>query len=289
MTPDPEQVMPKELQIMRLQKIFTSLNPSADIQEIDWESYISAEDRFDVNRVSLASHYRGYRWGVEEEVSPEVAELREKQRELAILKKEREEHLKRIEAQETDLRGEVQRVVSEEIGALREELEDLKAQRARIGKASPVELEEMRKDVERTTERLHEMDLILMGTYKKLKELETEKRGILPTIEVPVGPETRICQCGKEVVIKNIFLEDKFVKLAIRSGRLSDFAGVMIRKLCGDCQRRQYGGTLLELVCEDARAGIITGDRIREVGLGVRDFLDICERGGCSLPAGWVV
>lgn len=288
MTPDPE-IMPKAMQIATLKRIFKQLNPWADEGVVDWEAYVDAEVELPGNIATMETRYPEFIWRREEEVSPEIIKLREVEARRRELEKERKEHLKKIEAHEKVLRSEVERVVSEEIGSLKEELEDLKAQRERVPEASLEEIGELRKGVERTTERLHEMDILLVDTYKKLREAEKEKRRILPTIEIPTGPETRICQCGREFIIKNIFLEDKFVKLAIRSRRLSDFAGTMIRRLCGECQRAQYGNTLLGLVCKDAIDGIITGDRIREVGLSTREFMDICSSGGVPIPPGWII
>ena len=286
-----DRVMTKELQIMRLKELFRQFNPQGDIQEIDFEAHVDPDLPLPGNIALMETYHPMYVWRkeglTEEMVSPETVQMREERVRRIELEKERKEHLKKIEAHEQRLRGEVERVVSEEIGALKEELEDLKAQRTRIPQAQPAEIEEMRKDVGRTAERLHEMDLLLMSTYKKLQKLETKKRHVIPTVEIPTEPETRVCQCGQEFIIRNVHLEDKFVRLAIRSGRLSHFAGSMIIKLCSKCQIEQYEDTLLGIVCTDARNGIITRAKIREAGLPVGEFVNICKRGGYPLPKGW--
>jgi len=308
--------MPKAMQIATMKRIFKQLNPWADEAEVDWEALFDPEVELPANIAMLETRYPSFVWRREEVISPEIKKLREESARRRELEKERKEHLKKIEAHEHRLRGEVERVVSEEIGSLREELGDLKAQRKRIPEASVEELGELRKDIERTERTIHEMGLRTTLFWEKLKKLEAEKRGVIPTVEVPPRAETRRCvgeiptgkkptgkfdifgkeiyeivsrPCGKEFTIQNVNLENKFISLAIRSNLLTSFAAGMIRQLCPECQKAQYGNTLSGLVCEAARKGILSGDKVREVGLTVREFLDVCLKSGVPIPAGWII
>jgi len=54
--------MPESLQIYKLRKIFESLNPYADEQEIDWESFLDSTLTFPENRRIFSENYSKFEW-----------------------------------------------------------------------------------------------------------------------------------------------------------------------------------------------------------------------------------
>ena len=253
--------MTKELQIMRLKELFRLFNPQGDIQEIDFEAHVDPDLPLPGNIALMATYYPIYVWRkeelLEEMVSPETVQMREERARRIELEKERREHLEKIEAQEQRLRGEVERVVSEEIGALKEELEDLKAQRDRIPTASLEELGELRKDMERTERTIRELGVRTTLFWEKLKKLDMEKREIrpptLPTPEEIVSPE---------------ILQSRLAQLPI-------FPSIKAIQYWNPELRQQFYPWWEDVPCKITKG-------IRERRVSFRDFIEV------GIPSEWV-
>jgi hypothetical protein len=59
----------------------------------------------------------------------------------------------------------------------------------------------------------------------------------------------------------------------------------MMKKMCPDCQRRQYGDTFVEMVCEDVSKGVIGRNAIYAIGLSLEEVITVCERAGMPISA----
>lgn len=308
MTPDPE-LSRKEI-LHRLFVRWQKYNPDEDWMEIDWEAEIAGMiepgESYESILTTIANDPRwsGYNWGPEFEMGmpPEIQQLREerkKVRELTKLIKESEKIIPAEEIQKIKSELEKQKkIVDERFEGIRKRLE----------RAIPTEEhKELKRTVETVEMTLHETALKLELLRKKWEEEFKRERRVIPADVIPSAPETRICigeiptgsrptgifdfegkeiykitsiSCGKEFTIQNPALEDKFLTLALRMGRISTYAAGMIKQLCPECQRLQYGATFWEMVCEDARDGIITRKDIYAARLTPEEFLGVCSKAG---------
>ena len=189
-------VMQKEFQIQQLKRIFAALNLGVDEQEIDFEHYVDSELSLPENIQGMRTRYPQFRWSrediLEEQQNPEIRRMRESESEIRRIRKQREEAFSTIRETEKDVRNVVKQEMDKEIENLRKQLTHLIAESDRIATASPEEVDVMRKDVERIDQRIHEMDILLTDTYKKLRSMEKAKPAAAQPVET-ISPMRRKC------------------------------------------------------------------------------------------------
>jgi hypothetical protein len=162
--------MSKELQVQTLKKLFSAYNIAADESEIDWEHYIDRELSLPENIMLMRSNYPQYRWSKEDREEElenlELQRMRERENELRRIKKERKELSDRVAVDEERIRQEITRAVGKEVGELKRELADLRDIRRHIDQPES-NVDELRKELDTAARRIHEVEVILMGTLKR--------------------------------------------------------------------------------------------------------------------------
>lgn len=304
-------VMLKEFQIRTLQGIFTGLNPGADPDVIDWESYVDSELTLPENAGVLRTRYPEYRWSkedvVEEQTDPELRRIREQAQQLRVVRGERAVAEETIKKTEEDVRGVVKQEMDKEISALRDELASLITKESRMSSASLEDVEVMRSTIERMQRTINEMGSSINIVHINLRKFHRREPQYRPTEAEHIEPIIRPClgeivtgyrntgrkdlfgkditeivsrPCGSTVVVENPLLEYKFLQLAVRSHRLGPGQAAKMRNLCPTCQISQYGNTLAGMICEDAQKGMISGQMILAAGIRIEEFLNVCRKTG---------